>query len=439
MGPTLPRLAALLFAALATAGCWENSASGGESGKAKAAARTPTVSVAPVEARTLARTVEATGSLLAWEEVVLNTAQPGTITRLRVDLGDRVRAGEIVAEQDPREFQLGVEQAEAGVGAARDTLERGRAQAAAARAQLDQVRASRRSLEAARNRTRAALEETRANLERMRTLVAGALVAQRDLDVARTQYESALAQHEMAQVDLEQFPDRVRVSEAQLESDRSTVRVAEADLRRREAELALARKKLADATLRAPIAGAIARRHLNPGQHVAEDTPVFTIVRTDPLKFTGTVAERAALEVHAGQTIRVRVEPVPGREFSGRVTRVSPAVDVTNRTVQMEAEVPNAQGVLKPGLFARAAVTLREDRGVAFVPESAVAYFAGITRVFVVADGRVRERAVRLGTRQDGFVEVIQGVTPGERVATSGLAQLQDGAPVATAAPARAR
>src|SRR5581483_11633686 len=113
---------------------------------------------------------------------------------------------------------------------------------------------SRSSMEANLNRTRAALEETRANLDRMRKLAAEALVAPRDLDVARTQYETA-------EVELTQFPDRVRVAEANLESDRSAVRVAESDLRRREADLALARKRLADVTLRAPITGAIARRH----------------------------------------------------------------------------------------------------------------------------------------------------------------------------------
>lgn len=439
-------LPALLAVALVVAGCWGDP-SGAQTTKARAAAvRTPVVVVAPVEAWAVERTVDATGSLLPWQEVILNTTASGTVARLLVDLGDRVRDGQVVAELDPRELALAGEHADAGVRAARDSLARARAQVDAAQAQLQQVRESRRALEAALNRTRAALEETRVNLERMQRLVDTALVAQRDVDVARTQYEGALAQHETAQVELSQFPHRVRVAEAQLESDRSAGRVGEADLRRREAELALARKRLGDTTLRAPIAGAIARRHLNPGQSVAENTPVFTIVRSDLLKFAGTVAEHAALHVRPGQAVRVRVEPVPNRPFAGRVTRVSPAVDVTSRTVQVEAEVPNPEGLLKPGLFARAALVLREDRDVAFVPESAVSYFAGITRVFVVADGRARERTVSLGTRRDGLVEVVKGVKPGEQVATSGLAQLQDGAAVrvqggaaATTAPADGR
>lgn len=403
-----------------------------------AARRVPTVSVARVEAHGLERIVDATGSLLAWEEVALNTSIAGTVARLLVDLGDRVKVGQVVAEQDPREAALAVEQAEAGVGAARDGLQRAQAQAQATLAQLQQVRESRRSLEAGLNRTRAGLEETRVNLERMRKLAAQALVAQREVDVARTQYETAAAQHETSQVELGQFPDRVRVAEANLESDRSAIRVAESDLRRREADLALARKKLTDVTLRAPITGAIARRHLNPGQYVPENTAVFTIVRTDVLKFTGTVPEHASLELRPGQSVRIRVEPVPRRDFPGRVTRVSPAVDVTSRTVTIEAEVPNPEGLLKPGLFARAAVVLREDQGVAFVPEEAVAYFAGITKVFVVTGGVARERTVGLGARKGGLIEVVNGVQAGEQVATSGLAQLHDGAPVTVAGPGRA-
>src|SRR5581483_10180292 len=150
--------------------------------------------------------------------------------------------------------------------------------------------------EANARRWKVALEEARRNLERSRTLVESELIAQRDLDAARTQYESVAAQYEAAQVDPGQYPDRVRVAEAQLRSDLSAVQVAEADVARREAELGLAEKRRADATLRAPIAGAVARRHVNRGEYVKENVPVFTIVRGDVLKYSGVVSEHAALE-----------------------------------------------------------------------------------------------------------------------------------------------
>jgi membrane fusion protein (multidrug efflux system) len=104
---------------------------------------------------------------------------------------------------------------------------------------------------------------------------------------------------------------------------------------------------------------------------------------------------------------------VPGRTFVGEVTRVSPAVDVESRTALLEARVPNREGLLKPGLFARGVIALRKDTGVAFVPEAAVSYFAGITKVFVIEDGTARERAA------------------------SGLGQLQNGVPVTLAGTGR--
>lgn len=427
-------LAAMALLALISAGCGgDKSSAAPPKGGKSAVPQGLTITAARVEARTVQRTVETSGSLLAWEEVVLNTAVPGTVARLLVDLGDRVRAGQVVAELDQREFALAVEHGEAALQAARDNLLRARAQVEASRANLQQVRNSRKSWEANLNRAKAVLEEAQLNLERSRKLLEGQYIAQRDFDAARTQYESALAQHQTAQVEMGQYPDRVRVAEAQLQSDLSAAQVAESEVKRREAELGISRKKLADATLRAPIQGAIARRHVNAGEFLKENTAVFTIVRSDPLKYTGTVPERAALEVRPGQDVRLQVDPVPGRTFQGRATRVSPAVDVVNRTVALEAEVPNPQGQLKPGLFARGVVEIRRDAGVAFAPEAAVSYFVGITKVFVVTDGKVEERAVKVGGKQDGMVEIFEGVRPGEQVATSGLAQLYDGAPARVA------
>lgn len=402
----------------------------------RAGAETPqtiTVTAAPVAARTVQRTVETSGSLLAWEEVVLNTAVPGTVKRLLVDLGDRVEAGRVVAELDQSEFLLAVQQAQAALTAAMRQVERARAQVAAAEANLRQVRESIKAWEANDNRARAALEEARANLERNRQLRERELIAARDYDAARTQYEAMLAQWETSQVERTMYPDRVRVADAQRESDRSALQVTEAEVKQREATLGIAKKKLADATLKTPIGGAVARRHVNPGEFVRENTPLFTIVRSDPLKYSGTVPERSALEVRPGQGVRLQVDPAPGQSFEGRITRVSPAVEVANRTMALEAELPNPKGILKPGLFARGLVQIREESGVPFAPEAAVSYFVGITKVFVIADGKARERRVKAGARQAGMVEILEGVRPGEVVATSSLAQLYDGAPVRVA------
>lgn len=433
------RLAALaVLVILAVAGCGGEGA-GVPAAKATAAPESLTVTAATVEARDVERAVETTGSLLAWEEMTVSTAVPGTIARLLVDLGDRVRAGQVVAELETREYTLGVQQAEAALRATRDGLARAHAQVDAGRGNLQQVRDSRKSWEANLKRWKVALDEARLNLERTRTLAEGGFIARRELDAARTQYESVAAQYESAQVDMGQYPERVRVAEAELRSVLSAVQVAEAEVARRQAEVGMAEKRLGDATLRTPIGGAVARRHLNPGEYVSANVAVFSIVRSDPLKYSGVVSEHAAMEIRAGQAIKLEVDPVPGRAFTGRVTRVSPAVDVANRTVLLEAEVPNPDGLLKPGLFARGVLATRRDAAVPFVPEAAVSTFAGIRKVFVLADGKAQERSVTLGRRQDGMVEIVGSVRPGEQVATSSLPRLYDGARVTLRALPKAK
>jgi membrane fusion protein (multidrug efflux system) len=197
-----------------------------------------------------------------------------------------------------------------------------------------------------------------------------------------------------------------------------------------EAALGVARKKLQDATIRAPISGAVAKRHVNVGEFVKDGTALFTLVVTDPLKYVGTVPERYAPDLRGGQSVQLGLDAYPGQTFSGQVTRVAPAVDVQTRGLSLEARVPNPDGRLRPGFFAKGAVLTRKDETVTFVPAEAVSYFVGINKVFVVTDGKAQERLVKPGGRQGGWVEIVEGVKAGETVAITNLAQLFNGAPV---------
>lgn len=368
------------------------------------------ITVGRAETRIVPRSVETTGSLLAWEEVLVKAEQPGTLARLRADLGDRVRAGQVLADYDRREFELAVEQA--------------RAQVAAAQAQLRRQRDALAALEAEVARAQSQYEWARSELERTRRLFERELIAARDVDNARNAFNVASAQLAAARVALAQHPDQVRA--------------AEAELRRAEAALGIADKRLADTTVRAPMDGVVARRHVSAGEFVREGTPLFTLVTLDPLKYVGTVPERYAPQVRVGQPVRLGVEAHPGREFEGTVTRVAPVVEVQTRTLALEARLPNPTGVLRPGFFARGSVLVEPRASAVFVPVDAVAYVAGLNKVFVVSGSTVQERLVRLGERQGTWVEVLAGLQAGETVATANLAALYDGAPV-TLRPLRDR
>jgi RND family efflux transporter MFP subunit len=430
----------LLTLALLLAACGQSSQARSERREAAGGtAERPAlrVSTATVEARAVQRSVETVGSLLAWDEVVAKSQATGTVVRLYADLGDTVRAGQPLAELDRREADLGLDQLQADLAAARDNLARARAAAEASRANLERTRQSRRALEADVARMRADAEWRRLELERSRELAARQLIAARDVDNARLQHEMGLAQVQASETALAQHADQVRVAEAQLEADLGAVKAAQSQIRQREAALDLGRKRLGDTTVPAPIGGLVARRHTAVGEFVKDNTPLFTLVSADPLKYTGTIPERFAPDVRTGQQVRLQVDAYGARAFTGQVTRIAPAVEVPTRTLALEARVPNPQGVLRPGFFARGVVLTRRDAQAAFVPAEAVTYFVGITKVFVIADGKARERQVKAGVREAGRVEILDGVKPGEVVATSGLAQLYDGAPVIVgAAPA---
>jgi RND family efflux transporter MFP subunit len=409
---------------------------GGKPGAAAPALRPIPVNVTPAQSRAVQRTVETSGSVLAGDEVQARSEQPGTIARLHVDLGDRVAAGAVLAEYDRREFLLAVDQAQADLGAAQQALARAQATAIASEAALRRARDSKPVLEADVARAESQFEFMRSEMERTQALHKRELIAARDVDNARNQLNIAAAQAATARTMAAQYPDQVRSAEAQHSSDLAAVRAAEAQVKQREAALGLVQKRLGDTTVRASLAGLVAKRHVNPGEFVKDNTPLFTIVVAHPLKYVGTVPERQAPDLRMGQTLRLTVEAFGERAFTGTVTRVAPAVDVATRTLTIEARVPNADGALRPGFFGKGFVLVREDPAAVFVPSEAVTSIAGITKVFVVADGKAAERVVKPGARQGTWVEIPGNVKVGETVAVTNLSALFNGAPVEPA-PAR--
>jgi membrane fusion protein (multidrug efflux system) len=339
------------------------------------------------------------------EEVTLSVDQPSTIAKVHVDLGDRVRVGQVVVSLDDREDRLRVEQAQAALEAAQRALDRARATVDASRANIA--------------RAKAVMADAEANYKRFEELWKEGAVAARERDATQREFDVGRASLE--------------ASEAQLASDQEAARNAAAQVEQAKASLEFNKKRLGDNLIRSPVHGAVKRKLTAAGEAIKEKTPVIILVVTDPLRFQGTIPERFSPRVAVGQPVTVRVEAYRDRTFPGRISRISPAVETESRSLLLEALVPNPKGELKPGFFARGDILTGTDRDVPFVPENAVYMFVGITKVFVVKDGTVEERSVKVGIRQDGAVEV-EGVRPGEVVATSGLARLSTGIKVRVAA-----
>jgi len=350
-----------------------------------AAAERRPVSVANAVLQPLERTVTVSGTLAAEEQVALSFKVTGRVHELLVDLGSPVRRGQVLARLTPTDFELRVQQAEAGLQQARARLGLS-AQGDDATVNPEQTALVRQS--------RAVRDEARLTRERVRTFVERGISSRADLDAAEASLEVAEGRYQDA---LEEIRNR------------------EAVLAQRRSELALARQALEDASLRAPIDGAVRERQVTQGEFRSAGTPVLTIVRTDPLRLRVAVPERAAAALRAGQSVRVRVEGDPAT-YEGKLARLGAAIDEGNRTLPVEAVVSNRAGSLRPGMFAAAEIIVERQDDAIVVPDDAIVTFAGVQKVLVVKDGRAREQRVRTGRRSGGRVEIVEGVKPGDVV-----------------------
>jgi membrane fusion protein (multidrug efflux system) len=218
-------------------------------------------------------------------------------------------------------------------------------------------------------------------------------------------------------------------SESQLEAAQTALKLADADAAAGRAQLGVAKRAFGDASVTAPFAGLLARRHVNVGEFVQPGAPLFDLVSLDPIDVVFHLAEVDSSRVAIGQKVLVHVAPYPEREFEATVDVVSPTIDPATRTLRVKANLPNPEGLLRPGLFARADLGVALRRGALVVPTEAVLQRASGPAVFVVGtDGRVTRRDVKVGEfRRDG-VEVTEGLASGDLVVTRGQTGLVDGA-----------
>jgi multidrug efflux pump subunit AcrA (membrane-fusion protein) len=355
----------------------------------------PEVEAAKAEVRELRRSVEAVGTLDPNEEVTVSNQVEATVEKLFVDLGDAVKAGQVIAQLDTRELELAVHQQQAALQQELARLGLADANAAVDEATTSQVR-----------QAEATFAEAKLRLDRTRRLADEGVVPKQQLDEQQARYD---------------------VADAAVRSARETVRNIRATIAARKAALSLAEKKLADAEITAPINGFIKERAVTEGQYLRSNSPVVTIVQNSPLKLRVDVPESAVAFVRAGRPVEFHVDAFPDQAFEGKISRISPSVDQQSRTLKLEAIVNNPDGRLKPGFFARVTIqTDRKDKAVV-IPAGSLSAFAGLEKVFVIENGRVAERIVRTGEHVGDAVEIVEGLKAGELVAQSNLESLQQG------------
>ncbi|MFN9299767.1 MAG: efflux RND transporter periplasmic adaptor subunit [Acidobacteriota bacterium] len=357
------------------------------------------VKAAEAREKVIKRTVESVGTLFPLDETIVSAEIDGRVDRVDVDLGDFVNKGQMMVHISDEEQRYLLAQNEAQL---RSSLER-----LGLSKETDRVQDVKTTPDV--RRAEADLFDAEQRYKRTRELRDQGIGAQADLDQAQARFNSA---------------------KAGLDSVVNQTRNLIQEVERFKAVVDLQRKKLRDTTVYAPFAASIKERQVTVGQFVRANTPLMTLVKTDPLRLRLDVPERMAPWVKVGQVAQVEVEAFEGQKFNGKIWRVSPTVDQAKRTFVAEALINNPGMRLKPGSYARARIPTDKAETIILLPSRAVQYVLGSNKAYVIKEGVIEAREIKVGERFDGEVEILEGISAGETVATTNLARLDTGSKV---------
>jgi membrane fusion protein (multidrug efflux system) len=262
-------------------------------------------------------------------------------------------------------------------------------------------------------------------------VTAGTVLVKLDDSIPRAELAQAEAELELAQANARRAQDLyARGAGSAVARDQAV-----ATLRTATAAVELGRARLGKFRLVAPFDGIVGLRRVSPGEFVNVGADIVNLESIDPIKLDFRVPEVFLSRIRVGQRLVVTVDAFPDRTFPGEITAIDPAIDPVGRSIAVRASLPNRDGLLRPGLFARVRLTLREEPQAIVVPEAAIMPFGGRMLVMKVVDGKAQPQPVTLGLRREGRVQVTEGLAPGDVVVTAGQMKLQPGATVAVLPP----
>lgn len=397
---------ALSAAAIASSGCGHSST---DDTTLRATEKVIKVTAAPVEVKSLSRTVEVVGSLRGWEEVTLGAKKGGRVLKVLHDMGDTVKPGEPLVVLDPVDADLAINQA------------RRKLDADLARLGLDQFPPPDKFQPddvPSVVQAKVALDKSKITLRR-----------ERELNSRRAGVAETL---EFAVIDERDKTIAVQVARVQARADFENARASQAALvvaQQGQADLVTLTPNPTEVPHPNPVYG-IRKRFVSVGQMIREGDSLYELVITNPLRVWVNVPERFIRDIRCGQHGTVEVPAYPAEPFAAEVVRINPAIDPNTRTFQVELKVPNDDGRLHPGGFARASIGIGENPNATVVPIEAVVDFAGSTKLFLLEGDVAREVKVKRGVAGRGWVEVVGEVPAGSRVITTGQGQIAEGSRV---------
>jgi multidrug efflux pump subunit AcrA (membrane-fusion protein) len=409
---------------------YERRSRGETTPQTKPAAARLTVSAVRARRETLRRDIEQPGQIDGFERTALYTKIPGFIRAYHFDIGDEVRKGQLLAElwvpevvEDLKQKEATVTEDEALVVQAQELLR-------VAEAKVTQAEARLRWSEATRIKAEATRSWWHVEHKRVSRLLGLGASPSEEMEQADEKFKTSAAAVSESVAGVALAKAALAESQAQRAKAAADVRVAEARVRVARADRDRAAAILAYARIEAPYHGVVSRRAVDTGAYVqppagdaASATPLFEVVRTDVMRIFVDVPETDAPLVRDGGPARVEVQALGQREFPGRVARSSWALDNRTRTLRTEIDLPNPDGLLRPGMYATARIPVSRPDTLT-LPSSAVFLQDDQAWVVRLVDSKALRTPVRLGLRDKHRVEVLRKET--RPAAQYGLAEWED-------------
>ena len=393
--PSAP-LCLLVAATAAWLGCDQPRA--GQPAASEGSASAPRVDVVVVTPlrEALDRQLVLTASVEAFETTTLYSKVSGYLGRIDVDIGDRVKRGQILATIEVPEIVDQLRQAEADLAASQ-------ADRVSAESELDSFEAQSRLHELTYQRTESVREDE------------PDVISQQAVDEARAGFEVARARVQVAQGRINQIDSQVKQVEAEIDRLRTLIGFSE---------------------VRAPFSGIVTNRYVHTGTLLQAATSsrevhgIVTIATLDRIRLHVDVPESEVPYVQAGDPAVATLDSMPGREFRGAVTRFAGVLDPSTRTMRTEIHLANPGWLLRPGMYGQARLTLEERSDAVTIPAEALRVDGASSYVYRVVDGRAKRTAVDAELRDGVKVEVTGGLSASERIVLSSRGVLADNAPV---------
>ncbi|MBC7900623.1 MAG: efflux RND transporter periplasmic adaptor subunit [Saprospiraceae bacterium] len=431
--------ATLIVAAsvLAAAGC--GSASSSPANNTNNQPTTVDVTTTQAVIRPIPSYIEATGNLASDAQTDVAPAVGGKIVEVNFDIGSYVQQGDVLVRLDNRDAAIRLDQARAQAEQQRRAVSQAEANVAQAAANLKQTqdRLGVREGEAFKIENFSQVKAFSAQLtlaekefQRAQKLLETGDISKSIFDQRRAQRDQLIGQLDEARSNAAVAIQAINIARAAVDTAKATVSGAKAAVTTAETQIDQAQKAVTDTVVYSPISGYVAERNADLGEYISPSTPnakIATIVRTSTLRVRIDIPEQSVGKVATGEGVSLQTSSYPDRSFAGTIVRIAPSLNATARTLTVEADVQNVDGLLKPGQFATVRVTQSKPEPAVMIPVKAVKTVGETNSVFVVKDGAAREQFVQLGLLENDMIQVKQGVIEGDIVATSNLNLLTDG------------